>query len=469
MSGTIDKLASYAVGLHFQDLPPRIVRQAMQSILDSVGCMVGGSRMTPSQVVLKTLGGLTTAIGECTVVGTPWRAPLPWAVYANAYFSNALDFDDTHELIGHPGATIVPPAISLAEDLNASGRDLLTAVVAGYEISVRIGMATKPSPEQGALVIGFSTWQIFGAATVAAKLLGLNTNQFAHALAIAATNASVPFVRKSGRKERPYAWVKNNYGWASMGGLVAAQLAAQGFRGNLTILDGDNGFWRMAGSDQCDWAAFTDGLGSRYVIEEVAFKPYPACRHTHSTIDAITELMTQERLTPSTVREITVESDSQLIQDFMVDVPDDIIDAQFSVPYVAAMAVLGKTPGYDWLNTANLTDDEVLSVASRVRGVSGTEFRSSDGVGRRVRVALTTAGGQQHVVSVDVPSGDPEAPLSDDALATKFEVLTSPILGHEKSQALRAQINALENAHNSDWIPTLLSVEDGATGPQQSH
>ncbi len=456
-----EQLASYLTDFAYQDMSKQVVNTAKHCVLDSVGCMMGGAQMPSSQALLQLLqrwGGNDQAL----VVGTELRLSTPWATYANAYLANVLDFDDTYVGMGHPGATIVPTAITMADALGVPGPSLLAAIVAGYEVSLRVGRALR-SPTSIEKVVGHATWGIFGAVAVVGKLLGLGHHQMTQALALAAVNAPVPAVRKSGRKERPYTWIKNNYGWAALGGLMAAQMAAEGFRGNLTILDGDTGFLRMVGSDCCRWEVFTEGLGERYMIQEISFKPYPACRRTHSTIYAIECIMSDHHIDPCTIRRITVDTDQDVVRDFMVYDPVDIIDAQFSLPYVVAMAALGYAPGLDWARPENLGNPRVQDMMRKVRARDVFGFKRRAESGWQVRVAIETHDGKTFEDSIPRPPGDPSLPLPYEQLAAKFKGLCKPSLGKRVGDALRT-IEKLEAEHDSDWISRVLGKSSRIEG-----
>ena len=190
-------------------------------MLDSIGCSVGGSRLEPGKIVVEFFEGIG-GTPEATVFATGKRLPLMNAVYVNAFLANVLDFDDTYANLAHPGATVIPPALAVAEKIRANGRRLLTAVVVGYETSLRVGLAIQATPDRYKQVLGLSTWQIVGSAVVAGKLLEFARKQMSNAIGLACVNAPVPCTRKLGLEleERPFAWSKNNYGWAAMGGVM---------------------------------------------------------------------------------------------------------------------------------------------------------------------------------------------------------------------------------------------------------
>ncbi len=454
MATTAEILGHYAAELRYDQLPSEVVEQAKALIMDSVACTVGGHVLPPGQLILdmaREMGGA----GNVHVAGTRLSLPMPWAVYANSYLSNVLDYDDVHPVTGHPGATITPPALALVQSNPCSGGEFVAAVVASYEVAMRIGTAIRASPAQSRRVVGFATWQVFGSALVTARLMRLDGRETANALAVAATNAPVPFVRKSGRHERPYAWVKNNYGWTAMGGYLAAWQAARGFRGNLTIFDGDTGFWRMAGSDQCNPQDFTDGLGQAFQILQVALKPYPICRHIHAALDALLEIMSAHNLRGPDVAGVEVYGSPAVAEDFMVYRPADIVDAQFSLPWAMAMILLGRKPGYAWLDSACLQDAEVERMGRKVVAFGGQPVEKQARADWPVRVLVQSSDGRRYEAHVDTPRGQPSHPLSVQERWDKFMELSTPVLGGERSRILAERIAGLDEEAELDWLVEL--------------
>lgn len=182
--------------------------------------------------------------------------------------------------IGHPGASIIPAALAIGEWKNASGKDVINAIFIGYDVGNRIGKAIQPSYERLQKVWGVGTWQTFSAVVAAGKVLGFDLHHLLNAFGVAGATAPLPNTQKWGwdLEERPIHWVKEPIGWPSWTGTTAAVLASYGFVGNKYILDGDNGFWIMAGSDQCNFDEMTRGLGSQYEVHNLAIKPYSSCR-----------------------------------------------------------------------------------------------------------------------------------------------------------------------------------------------
>jgi 2-methylcitrate dehydratase PrpD len=252
--------------------------------------MVGGFPLESSRMALDVLR-LNGGAGAITIPGSDARLSLLGAAYLGGHTANALDFDDCFRdgAPSHPGATVIPPALAVAEDRAASGAELMTAIVAGYEVSLRIGRALDASPSRKAQVMGYGTWQTFGATAAAASLMKLDAQRIRSAFGLAGLQAPVPGVRKSVEGLRPYGWIKNAYGMCAQAGLLSALMAESGFHGHQNIFDGPFGFWIMAGSDQHDVSGYRD-LGTDWMITRVEFKPYACCRWSHTMIEGLAKL-----------------------------------------------------------------------------------------------------------------------------------------------------------------------------------
>ncbi len=284
-------LAAYAAKTRFEDYPKEAVEKAKTLILDSIGCMLGGCETSLGRALLtpiQSMGGSA----EATIVGRRMKVPTVQAAFVNGGTANALDYDDTLQGFGHPGATIIPAALAIGEWKGTSGKDILNAVLIGYDVADRVAKAIQPSYDRYQKVWGVGTWQTFGAVAAAGRLLGFDLNRMLNAFGIAGATAPLPNTQKWGWdiEERPIHWVKEPTGWPSWTGTMAALLASHGFVGNRYILDGDNGFWIMAGSDQCDFKAMTKGLGKEYEIANIAIKPHSSCRWQHAALDCVKQL-----------------------------------------------------------------------------------------------------------------------------------------------------------------------------------
>jgi len=435
-------LAGHIVKTKYEDLPMEVVEKAKLCILDSVGCALGGCRTDIGKAVID-LTRYLAGKPKSTVFGSGVKTSSPYAAFANAAMSNALDFDDTY--VGHPGATVVPSAIAVGESAYASGKSVIAATVVGYEVSLRIGMAIQPSWERLRQVWGLGTWQTFGAAAAAAKLLGLNEEDTLNALTVGGSNAPLSSVRKTFYSKYGVTMVKNNYGAASEAGIIAALLARRGFKGPRDIFEGDDGFWRMYGSDRCNLDRMTEKLGERYEIMNVSYKPYPSCRWTHSILDGIMQTASKNRVNPDDIDEIIIHSLTIVTEwPFNNIEPKTMVDGQFAVPYLVAIALTGKKVGPEWYTQEAFGDPRVMSLARKVKLVADPEADKSYPSKSMARVNIVSKG-KSYSCIVEFPKGDPQNPMTREDLHAKFLGLSSGTIGRRKAERTAKTIDRLED------------------------
>ncbi|MGD2147182.1 MAG: MmgE/PrpD family protein [Anaerolineae bacterium] len=453
-------LATYAVETQFEDYPHEVVERAKILILDSIGCMFGGCQTNLGEGILtpiRSMGGAE----EATIVGGGVRVPTIQAAFVNGTTANALDYDDTLLGIGHPGASVIPAALAIGEWTNASGEDVLNAILIGYDVGDRIGLAIQPTYERLQNVWGVGTWQTFGAVAAAAKMLNLDLKQTLNAYGVAGATAPLPNTQKWGwaLEERPIHWVKEPTGWPCWTGTTAAVLAKHGFIGNNYILDGDNGFWIMAGSDQCDYDRMTEGLGSAYeVVDNIAIKPYSSCRWQHATLDCVKQLKTEHNLGPEDVEEVVVHSFAW-VKTHELYGPADMVDAQFCIPYTVTMVLLGLHPGPAWYTDENLKSEEVLELSKKVRVEVDPELDKAyfDRDQLAARVEITTRRGGKFETFVDVPTGDPRNPLTVEEIEDKFRNQALYSLDEEEVEDAMGMIADFENLDSVSGLMSLLA------------
>ena len=447
-------LADLTGQITFGDLPPQVVEKARWLIVDSIACMIGGTLPVQGKKMIGIFNAMA-GVPQVGISGTRNRMPLLNAVYVNSYLATTLDLDDTYD--GHPGSTIVPVALSIGEIDDISGRKLIEAVVTGYEIGIRIANGIKPTPERTKLVRGINTWQIFCAAAVAAKLEGLDRERVAHTYGHAALHASVPSLRKWGFIDGKIQWLKNNFGYTSYGGVLSAILAREGFLADTTIFDGEDGFWIMASSDRCDYDSIRTPL-DHYFTLKVHTKPYPACRHIHPTLDAITAIARDDRPAPENIESILVETFYEVVEDYtsMPTLPFDVV---FSAPYLTALALHGIEPGPEWLKPERISNEALLTTAKKVTFAEwDVASRLYPQVDRELmsRVTVTEKTGKTHHRIVRIPKGDPRNPMSRDEMAAKFDALAGPVIGRSKADRLFRKVT--EELETIDHIGELIAL-----------
>lgn len=440
------KLAEYAVGTSFDQYPAEVVDRAKTFLLDTLGCMIGGLQTPLGVTMLKTLEKVGSS-GQSTVVGSSRRTSITDAGLLNGTTANALDFEETLAGLGHPSGTVISAALAIGESRNISGRELLDAILVGYDIGNRIGRAIQPTYQRLKKVWCVGTWQAFGAVSAGSKCLGLDLEQTLNAYGIAGATAPLPNTQKWGwdLAERPIHWVKEPTGWPSWSGALAAMLAEDGFVGNRYILDGEKGFWAMAGSDQCDFDSMCRGLGSEYEVLKLSAKPYSCCRWQHAALDCLTDLIERHHLEPDNVKSIDIFS-FDWVKDFEVYDPVDMVDAEFSLPHSVTMILHGVPAGPAWFRQDALRNDRFSSYSRRVRvhfdQAYNDLYHQKGIIGARVEMTLAT--GQVVCASVETPKGDPNKPLSKEQLVGKFRSLAEPVLGNKAASEVINLVGELE-------------------------
>ena len=438
-------LVKFLFETRFQDLPAPVVARAKLAILDALGCGIGGTRTelaTIAWAVAREIGGG----GDCTVIGGQDKTNCVQAAWANSTIVNALDMDDTGP-VGHPGATIVSAALAVAERHRSSGKELLTAVVLGYECSSRVGASMLPTWERFYEVRGMP-YLILGGTVAAGKLLGLTYDQLLNALGIGGATAAIPVSAQG--EPRPLPWIKDNVAWQAAGSVQAALTARNGFVANRKILDR---FWIKAASDRWAPEKVAEGLGTDFKIMRTSLKHFPCCFDLHTGLRALCEIVEANDLKAEQVESVVVRGPWFLAKNFMEYKPGSMIDAQFSLPYVAAMILL-RTPVTQWYSPENMTDRTVLALGERVSSVTDPEIQAryveamkatGSPFNTPTKVEVKTKDGKILTAVADRPRGAPAFMSGREDFAGKFRQLTKDIIGERKSEELAALIDRLDS------------------------
>lgn len=425
-------LAQYIVDARLDRCPPEVARKAALCLLDSIGCSAAGSHSRRGEILFSLLTPMSD--GGVQVVGRDRRTTPYEAVFYNALTANFLELDDSYDrpgsiLFAHAGANIIPPVLALAEMRAVSGREVLEAIVVGYEVCLRVGAAIQPSYRRAMEEVwGCATFQTFGSVAAAAKLMQLDLEQTLNALGIAGATAPVPSTLKVWREDHPD--MHNGYGWAAEAGLRAALMAERGYTAPQDILDGNNGFWRMYGSDQCDFDLFTQDLGTRHLVLDVTFKPWPACRWEHPVMDAGKALTEAEGLSLRTaqdidrVRKITVRIFEQATRNPYANYnPRTLLEGQFSTPFCAAASLLGLWPDEALFRSGTMADPRLAALMAKIDlQVDPTAEAAFPGNGGDSLSAGMTVEMQDRIYDVFIPFpfGDHRNPMDLDDLTAKF-------------------------------------------------
>ena len=440
MSAT-SRLASFVCELDAAVLPAATLGHAARCVLDLTGVAIAGTK-TPLAAISASFAQQQFAAGNSTVIGSQKALSVTGATWVNGASASALDMDDGNRIaMGHPGASIIPAAMAIAEQTGASGKQFLAALVAGYEIAVRASAARVPWYKDKMYSTGI--WGVFGAAAAAGKLLGFDAAALQSAFGIAGSHGAFP----PGGLQANDAMVKETIAWSGMTGVSAALLAQENFVGPADFFDY---------SARWDTASLVAGLGDAdgYAIRKTYFKPYAVCRWAHAAVDAVLDLKQRHALRVGDIAAIEVETFTEVTR-LVNYAPRNTIAAQFSIPFALAVALLHDRIGPAEVSDANLRDPMVLDLARKVR-VSVDETLDREFPAKTMAHVTIRTPRDQYQASVEFPRGNPENPLSDDELDAKFVLLTRDLISEPRSVALRAAIRDLPQAANIRAFTELL-------------
>ncbi len=414
--------------LNSDQLGNEVVDRTKYLLLDYLGVAIAGSLSDSSLPVYRMLYR-SACLGPCTIVGTATKTSPEFAALANATAAHSLELDDTHQAGSiHPGVVIFSTAIALSEahpEIDAG--QFMAGVIAGYEVAARLAMALQPKFHYE---LGFhptSTCGVFGAAVTAAKLLRLNEKQMLSAVGIAGSMAagSLEFLAEG-------AWTKRLHpGLAAQNGILAAKLAAEGFRGPRTILEGRDGFLSAYSRNPIPELATRD-LGKNIEILRTSVKPHACCRYMQAPIDGLIELATEHNIHPDQIARVEVavlEAGWPLVCEPRERKysPANVVDAQFSMPYGAAIALIDRAAGLDQFSGPSFDSPRLKSLMSKVVLTKDVRLEENFPQEWPARVQVHLTNGKQFEKHVRYPKGDPENPLTWQELSVKFHSLAARV------------------------------------------
>ncbi len=431
-------LVELAASLRFEDIPASGVTLVRHAFLDTLGCMLAGASSEDAVPVVgwvESLGGAD----ESVVVGSSRRAPASLAAFANGTSAHALDLDDFSPTMMHPSVCLVPPVLALGERERASGRELITAYAAGFEVMARLCRALNP----GHYARGWhstSTAGVVGAAVAAAKLLELDADRIATAMGIAASWSG-------GLRDNFGTAVKPLHaGSAGLHGITAAELAARGLTASREILDGERGFLAvMANGDIEESAIAAEPL--ELATSGIAFKRYACCGAIHTALDGLLALRAEHGLRPDTVASVTCAVNRWAPEILIHHTADSPAQGRFCVEYSLAVALADGEAGIAQYTDERVADPALRELAERV-GVVVDDALAVDRTAFPATVTVETTDGRRLSVTVDQARGTPELPLGTDELVAKFRSCAAGALPADRLDRTVALLLGLDELHD---------------------
>jgi 2-methylcitrate dehydratase PrpD len=434
--------------MNFDDVPAEAVRIAKRCILDGLGLILAGSNQTCTEILHQSYTSYSLVDGATAFGDKPMSFPAPIAALLNGTAGHAMDWDDTQlssssdrifGLLTHPTIPPLSASLAISETLeHISGKDFLTAFVAGFEVECKIAEAIHPTHyKQGFHSSG--TIGVFGATVAAAKLLDLNSDQLRHAIGMASSMGSGIRVN-FGTMTKPL-----HVGMASHNGVTAALLAQAGFEANMDALDGPWGFFQVQGAG-VDREKIADCLGNPYSIADpgVSVKPYPCGSLTHPSMDAMLALVLENNLKPEEIQEVVLFAGSNILNPIRYETARDELEAKFCMPFLLATIGISRKAGRKEFTNEFVLSSEVQSFMERVRTEFDPEIEALGWDKMRSRVEIALNNGEKLSRESSGYRGGPDLPLSDDELKSKFHDCTEELLTPGTRQNIFGVIATME-------------------------
>lgn len=417
------------------DLPDSAKHAARRLVLDFLGIAIAGAGTAEGRTVADVMAR-TEPAGECGVPVDPRRFSPATAALVFGTMGYAIGLTDTHSRsITHPGPSVVPGVLAVGQTVGATADQMLTAIALGVEAIARIGAAVNPSHRAR----GFhptATCNHFGVALATSYLLGSDLEHTLWSLGIAGSMAGGLYeFRQSGNM-----LMALHGGWPAHGGILAGQLAAGGFSGPTTVLEGPEGFLRGF-ADETHPEALVRTPGEQWLVEDLSMRPYCACRYAHAAIDALGQIRQQSPVPTDQIERMLVWTHRTAVD--QETEPTTLVSARLCTAFNVALAAV-HGPRLVEVQPADLVDPEVQQVMAR------TEIREDPALTAMFpdkwscRVELTMADGSTYERQVDVPKGDPANPLTDHELDDKFTRLVQPTLGVERTAEVLSMARAFD-------------------------
>ena len=443
--GATARLSEHVARTRYEHLGPHVIHAFKRALQDHLTCAIAGSALPVSRALLEYYTE-SDATRTATILGSAAKLSAPNAALVNGANTHGLDFDDGHTNgSAHPSGAIFPAVLAAAEQYDASPHQIIIATVIGYDIMCRIAAAGHPATARRGWH-NTPTTGVFGAAAAVAKLLDLDATRVRHALGLAGSfSAGVREYIEEGAEVK-----RIHPGKAARDGLLCAEFAKRGITGPSRILEGRQGFASTHAGGEMKWDRMMAGLGERYEIESIYFKPYPCCRHYHSIVDGICALREQAGFEPAAVKHIHIGLYASGVNGHDHKHADNLLDAQMSAPVAAALAVVDGVLAAHHFLPESIERPQVQRLVALCNTVLDEEC---DRIypGRRsgyVRIDLTDGRSlEQRVLD---PKGEGVNPMSDEDLKRKFFANCEPVIGKAKCDRLLDAIWAFDRA-SSAW------------------
>ncbi len=458
------QIGEYAVGFDYRNLPQEVVYAAKRSLLDTVGCAIGGYSSDASQILQDLVRELGVSV-ESTIIGSGIKTHCLNATLTNGAMVRYLDYMDQISIpVGHwyvaaHPSEVIPAVLAMAERQHSSGVEVLAAIVLGYELSARFceGTTIVPMAKKG---WNIDTRGAYIMPAVVGKLLSLDADQIENAIGISGCHGMVLGILDTPTEE--YSMTKNlRFPFAARDAVLAALLAQKGFAGPTTVLEGEDGFIRSVMDGDFDVKKFTD-FGGTFRILDTEFKAWAACGTIQGHLNATLNLIKEHDIKAEDIASVRIQAGTRSVQhtgDPVKRYPRNKETADHSAYYVTAMAILKRELGPDQYSLAKFADPKVRELIDKVSLEVNTEL---DRFGRAGITEITTKRGVKYSCRVDYPKGHPRNPMTDEELRSKFRSMASKFMDERRLEEIIGTIFDLESIGDIGQLMELLVFEHRA-------
>ncbi len=457
--------ADFCADLSFSALPNEVRTYGKRLVLDTVGIMIGAaSRVESSSPIKNAISELDGGGTGATVLATGEQMTPANAALLNGAMAHSLDFDDTHRGASlHPGAPVIAAALAAAEQTNATGKELLTGIIGGYEITTRLGMAVNAASHYARGFHGTGTCGVFGGTAAAGIIHDLTSEEFENAFGLNGSQASgsLQFLANG-------AWNKRLHpGFSAREAITAVSLAQQGVKGAVAPIEGDNGFF-TGYTDEPYPDQATRNLGGDFETLRTGIKPYPCCRYMHPALDLLLSAYHDRGVDPTEVRSVTINLPTpgiSLVESPADKLPASFVDAQFSMRFGSALALTTGDAGVD--SFISTVEEPYSALFTDL--YSNTDVTPAEDIDAAypeiwaARVTLETESGSIELFTENA-RGEPENKLSDSELFEKFTELTTGMAAEDQRE-LEDRLIALETHTIEELLSPIRKSTDLASQP----
>ncbi len=447
------KLAEFTKNLKFEHLTAETVNNVKRFLLDSIGCAFGGS-VTADVDIMRSFYDEMGGAPEATVFNSDKKLPALNAALLNSLMIRALDYNDIYweEDPSHP-SDLIPAALTPAEVLHKSGKDLITAIVIAYEWEQRLCEFAKPGLRERKW--HHATLTGFAAPLAAAKILDLSVEQTVHAVGISASHTFTLGVVTAGH----LTMMKNTVDpMATQAGLQAALLAKRGYEGPAHVIDGKEGIVDTLG-ERFELEILTAGLGESFRINRCSMKAFPTEALTHTPLSAIIKLMRDKNIDKDKIEEVTIETIARAA-DILADPskydPQTRETADHSLPYCVAACIVDGSVTPESFKEEKIFDPQIRALLPKIKVVVNEDFEKTFPALKQAAAQIRTSDGQKHRIVLDYPIGDYRLPMDEDTLLKKFDSMVLPVTGQKRRDEIVDMINRLEELEDAADLMKLL-------------